>query len=347
MKTDARDIDEQRLAQALNAEYGLRITSLDFVPKGEDAYVYFGQGADGGGYSSSGGQYFIRAQSAARADPLERVYQVTNALHVRYGLSQVIAPYATRRGAFTIKHDGYRIAVFPLIRGRTLYDQGASNADLAQAASVVAALHQCDAAGDFPQLARETFGDPFKGPVLRALQAAENPVPGAPTFRRRMTRLLQSERADILATLEKIEQLGAKARELTTDWVLTHGDPNLDNLLKDEEGQIFLTDWGEIGVGPPERDMFAFTGEGFAAFLRPYALARTSVALHRDVFAFYFYRWALQEIADYATRILFSSLGPEEDEHAWAELQPYLPIRHDLIAEGLAELQAVLDSVLG
>jgi aminoglycoside phosphotransferase (APT) family kinase protein len=160
-------------------------------------------------------------------------------------------------------------------------------------------------------------------------------------------RLLQAEQTDILATFVKMDQSGVRAKALSTDWVLTHGDPNLDNLLKDGHGQLHLTDWGEIALGPPERDLFAFTGEGFEAFLRTYKRLRQHVVLHAEIFAFYFYRWTMQEIADYATRILFERRGQVEDEHAWAELQPYLPIRHDHIAQGLRELQAVLERVLG
>ncbi len=143
-----------------------------------------------------------------------------------------------------------------------------------------------------------------------------------------------------------MDEMADRARQLTGDWVLTHGDPNLDNFLKDKAGRLHLTDWGEVALGPPERDLFMFTGESFEIFLRPYVRVRTDVALHPEIFAFYFYRWTMQEIADYTARILFGDMGPVEDEHAWAELQPYLPIQHDSIALSVQALKEVLERVL-
>jgi spectinomycin phosphotransferase len=338
LKTDTRDINKQQLAWAINAAYGLDLLSLTFIPKGEDAYAYVGR-------TSDGVRYFIRAQTASRAGPLERVYDITHALHTRFGLSAVVAPLPTRRGTYTLNHGSYVVAIFSFIQGRTLYDQGVSDADLAQAAHIVAGLHNSSAALDMPSLQRETFGNPFETPIQQALQAIDAPAPRPNTYQRRVIHQLAVERADLLATLEQMRQLGERARGLATDWVLTHGDPNLDNLLKDEQSQLHLTDWGEVALGPPERDLFAFTGKGFKIFLQPYLRARKRVQLHGEIFAFYFYRWTVQEIADYTTRILFHSLGEQEDEHAWVELQPYLPVRHSHIAQGVQALRTVLERV--
>jgi len=338
LKTDTRDIDKQQLARAINAAYGLDLASLTFIPKGEDAYAYVGQASDGA-------HYFIRAQAASRAGPLEPVYAITHALQTRFGLRAVVAPLPTRRGTYTLNHGSYVVAIFAFIQGRTLYDQGVSDSDLSQAAHVMASLHNSSAAQDIPSLQRETFENPFAPPIRQALQAIDVPPHRTNTYQRRVIHLLAAERADLLATLDKMRQLGTRARELTTDWVLTHGDPNLDNLLKDERSRLHLTDWGEVALGPPERDLFAFTGAGFETFLQPYVRARKQIRLHPEVFAFYFYRWTVQEIADYTTRILFHSLGEREDEHAWVELQPYLPVRHSQIAQGVQALRTVLELV--
>jgi aminoglycoside phosphotransferase (APT) family kinase protein len=341
MKTDTHDIDKQQLLEIINHEYGLGITSICFVPKGEDAYAYVAEGV------TESERYFIRAQDAYRARMLEPVYEITHELHNGCSLSSVVAPLATQLGAFTICCDGYTVAVFEFIAGCTLYDQEASDGDLAQAATIMAALHQNVAARDFRNLQYEAFENPFRVPITRALDILGGLAPDAGEVQSQLARLLHAEQADIRATLVKMDQLGIRAQELATDWVLTHGDPNFDNFLKDEDGELHLTDWGEIALGPPERDLFAFTGDGFDVFLRSYKCARKQVVLCAEVFAFYIYRWAMQEIADYSTRILFESNGRLADEHAWEELQPYLPIQHDAIAQGLRELQTVLDRVLG
>jgi aminoglycoside phosphotransferase (APT) family kinase protein len=124
--------------------------------------------------------------------------------------------------------------------------------------------------------------------------------------------------------------------------VVTHGDPNWANFLVAPQGAIYLTDWGELALGPRERDLMSFTGEHFDAFVPAYLEQSRPIRLHRLLFSFYLYRWAMQEIADYATRILRPETTPDEAEHAWAELQPYLPVPHEEIEAGLATVMATL-----
>ena len=80
--------------------------------------------------------------------------------------------------------------------------------------------------------------------------------------------------------------------------------------------------------------------------MRHYTREYGPLALHEPVVTFYAYRWVVQEIADYTTRILFHNTDPAEDEHDWAELQPYLPVRHDDIAATVRRTMAIVDLVL-
>jgi aminoglycoside phosphotransferase (APT) family kinase protein len=182
---------------------------------------------------------------------------------------------------------------------------------------------------------RETFENPFASAIRRALIAATWLDPWANEYQRRLQQLLLAERDGVLALLETLEQLRTELSALTTDRVLTHGDPNLANILVDGSGNLHLIDWGELAVGPPERDLFMFTDKT-EEFLSHYLTTSGRLRFHGQLIRFYHYRWAAQEIADYSTRILFGKATEQEDEHAWAELQPYLPVRH-------AEIEAAVD----
>ena len=340
MKLDTSGIDRAQLCRLLNAEYGLHVASATFLPKGEEAYGYVAE-------EPGGTRHFVRAQRAADVATLESVFAVTSALRMQCGLSPVVAPYPNRRGTFTCQHDGYVVAVFPFIEGATAYELGLSDEGLAQAAALVRALHASAGCIGGRLVHRETFENPFEAPILRALRLAEEPEPRANAYQQRVRRLLADERADLVATLATMRRLRDEARRLEFDWVPTHGDPNLDNFLVDARGDLHLVDWGEVALGPPERDLFFFTGERFEAVLALYAGATGTVRLHEPLFAFYTYRWTLQEIADYATRILFRNVDPDEDRHAWEELAPYLPIRHEVIQADLRAIGQVIRQVSG
>jgi len=335
MLTERDDIDKQLLLRAIDDAYGLGLHTIAFVPKGQEAYTYVAKAADGAAY-------FVRLQPADKARELERVYPILHQLQRE--LSQVLAPLVTRTGRSTIRLGDELVAVFPFVEGVTLWQRGATPSDIQAAVSIIARLHATRLPEHVP---REQFDNPFEQPIRHALDLALSSRSSWPPLQLEACRLLAAEHSDILRSLELLDRLGQQARLHVQESVPTHGDPNRDNFLEDVQGTLYLTDWGELAAGPPERDLTHFTGELFEVALRRYISVRPLKALDIDAFAFYEYRWSMQEIADYTTRLLFSELGPTEDEHAWAELQRYLPIRHADIADGMEEIRRVIDAVLG
>lgn len=233
MKTDSQHIDKQQLLDTINTEYGLHITSITFVPQGEEAFTYIGQ-------KHSTHRYFIRVQPTASAANLERVYPILYTLHHQHGVSSVVAPYMTRSNTLVVVYRDYLVGVFPYIEGKTLYQHGASETDIQEVATLLARVHQLPLT--VPALHKEHFDNPFKAPILRALAAAGTPSSAQTVLQRKVCHLLLAEQADIVATLERMDQLQVQAQSLVSAWVLTHGDPNRDNFLKDQQGRLHLTD---------------------------------------------------------------------------------------------------------
>jgi spectinomycin phosphotransferase len=341
MKIDRFGIDPEQLRQHVNDEYGLAMTSLSFLPKGEEvgSANYLSEGQDGE-------RFLIKAQDAADRTRLETVYEILNAVRVRAGLEQVVAPIRNRGGSFTFHMGSRAVAVFPYVEGISIWDSGRSldGEGWARAARMMAGLHRSPLSLEDELLQgapRETFENPFAVAIRRALIAATWLDPWANAYQRRVRQLLLAERDGVLALLETLEQLRMELSVLTTDQVLTHGDPNLANILVDASGNLHLIDWGELAVGPPERDLWMFTDKP-QDFLRSYLATYGRLRLHGQLIRFYHFRWAAQEIADYSTRILFGKATEAEDEHAWEELQPYLPVRFVDIEAGVNDAAAAV-----
>ena len=97
-----------------------------------------------------------------------------------------------------------------------------------------------------------------------------------------------------------------------TPLVLTHGEPNGGNVLRVNDGRLYLIDWGDLAYGPPERDWSQMSGLGLDLPIRP-AFGR-----------FYELRWVLSEVAEYVARFAAPHAGSAEDEDKWNELGRYL-----------------------
>lgn len=310
MQFDTSGIDRAALAREVGVRYGISVAGLAFVPKGEDAY----------GFADEGHRVFVRAQAGAM---LKEPYEVAAALREEGGVRAVLAPLRGLDGTLSFRFGCFTVAIFPFIYGPSLWEMLPTDRPIAEAAAVIAQVHA--ARLQRPPARRERFENPFADRIRQALGA--RPARGS----RRATdvwRLLATERESVLELLNDLDRLGAQCRGLPLRWVVTHGDPNLANFLVDRHGGLHLTDWGEVALGPVERDLFFFTGDRFELALRRYG----PVPLHEEAFAFYQWRWCVQEVADYTTRLLFGHGDPADAEHDWEKLAPYLPIRREALA---------------
>lgn len=339
MRVEARDIDHAELSRLLSIEYHLERTALWFLPKGEDAYGYLAE--------AGGNKYFVRLQPVNRSAGLEAALAGVLRIREKCEIPEIVAAVRTRHGAMTCAYRSYLVTLFPFAAGRTAWDAGITKAQLANAAHVLARIHDCDAAG-LPGLPVEAFHTPFATAIRHWLnETASDARRAVDSPRREATELLACENDELLTTLDRLEGLGERLQHYDNQLVLTHGDPNLDNWILDGEDGVHLIDWGELALGPPERDLCAFAGEHFKAFLRAYASRREALKLSLEAFEFYFYRWTFQEIADYGSRVLADDGDAIEKEHAWAELQRYMPVRHRSIAEDLERLRCDAGEILG
>jgi spectinomycin phosphotransferase len=319
MKYDTSGISLGNLAAHLTATYEVPISDLRFSPQGEEAFNYIATEA-------RGERFFVRVQPNGLNDRLESNYAAVAAIGSDCGIPALLVPCHTKAGRFTSRLESFTIVMFPFIAGTTAYETTISDADWKQSAEIIAALHGSERCCDVPILARETFDNPFAAPIRSALQRTASATPPRSTYQ-----------------LRRMRDLGSAARRLAPELVPTHGDPNLANILIAADGSLHLTDWGELAWGPRERDLTSFTEvdsvfaeERFEAFLRRYLELSGPMRLHGALFAFYAYRWVVQEIADYTGRILNGPSDVDEEMHAWQELQPYLPTDHAAIERGLA-----------
>jgi spectinomycin phosphotransferase len=335
MKVEPSAISRTALAAHLRSTYGLPITAITFTPRGEDACAYHAM-------AFGGEQYFVRVERGTQDDRLEDVSVVLATLRANCGIAAVVAPLRTTEGRFTSQIAQHTLAVFPFIEGTTAFDTRVSDTQWRQIGEIIAALHTSSDRCDMSKLPQETFANSFAAPIAQALQRATSSFSPTSIEQTQVVALLREQRADLEATLRRFHRLGALARLLAPPPVPTHGDPNLANVLIDTTGALHLIDWGELALAPRERDLTFFTGERFAAFLEAYLERAGCARLHQELVTFYLYRWVLQEIACYSSRILFEPSDEQEQAYAWEELQPYLPVPHASIVAGLEAVRQAL-----
>jgi hypothetical protein len=231
-------------------------------------------------YVYSDGVLFVRLQQTSEA--LEAAMRALRDLPLDF----VLKPFDT------LAFGRYLAAVFPFVRGRVL-----GPGELYRAGLCLAELHRAN----LPGLRREAFAHPF-APALQRVAASG---------------LLDRPRVEAVRRLA--ERMAVLGEELRGDnFVVTHGDPNTHNWLVEDDGRVWLCDWGGIALGPRERDLFAFAESHLQE-----AWAGYGGKPDERVLDLYRQRWVLQEIADYGTRLLDPHCPAADQAHARAEFARY------------------------
>ncbi len=340
-------IDRARLIETIRDVYELPVEGLVFVPVGYAAACYTVRCA-------GGVQCFLKLwpdMRAGRASPVrpDVVLPLTRALHERDLLPRVPYPVPTRDGALWADFAGDPFAVFPFLTGRTpppWPDWPSALRD--ELARTVTAIHRATPALTDVLPPREAFAVPFKADLLGGLAAIERIGPRARPGLRALRHLMRPRRDEILAQLARLHGLQRAVRALSGPFVLCHTDIGRDNLLIDDRGALYVLDWDDATVAPPEHDLQAALGddggEGLGRFLDIYGAAGGAPSLHLEHFAFYLLRRYLGDMTARLLRVLTENTTAAQDEDALGGIEMWGFAQWSALDETLAVVAATLRS---
>ena len=300
-------VDRGRLLESVRAAYGLAAEELTFVPEGYVAACYAVQ-------CTRNERYFLKlwpntvvgSEGAAR---LAASLALVRALYERRLLTNVPYPLPTREGALSATFAGSPFAVFPFLPGRVApHWPGLTQTVRDEFARVLAAIHRATPALADVLPRREIFDVSFEGDLLAdltavaALESHERPA------LIELAELIVPRRPEILTQLDRLHRLQDVVRRLDGPLVLCHTDMGGENLLIDDRNRLFVLDWDDATVAPPEHDLQSglqsSLGEGFESFLRVYLASGGNGHLSLDHFAFYLLRRNLGDMAVRFHRLL-------------------------------------------
>ena len=258
------DIPHDRIVASVGRHYGLRLTTLAFLPLGQDALAWSYRGT-----TADAAAYFVKLRLG-----------VTNqaGLHVpRYladhGVPQVVAPIATRTDRLWCDVDGFTLMLYPFIKGSTGMDHGLQEQHWVSYGAALREIHSTSIA---PELARHLTREPFTSTVastwpgvsrwtdvVRALDALIAKGALTEPFERDLAAFWQGKRAEIEALVDRFETLGQLLRSNSPALVLCHSDIHPNNVLIDREDRFWIVDWDDALLAPKECDlMFGVGGLG-------------------------------------------------------------------------------------
>jgi spectinomycin phosphotransferase len=164
--------------------------------------------------------------------------------------------------------------------------------------------------------------------LLQLLDRQADVTHGATHGAQDLQDLLLAQGAHILAYLKRLEVLGATARESSRTSVVCHTDLHGGNLMVDDAGKLYIVDWENAILAPPEHDLFMFAGdERFRTIFVPsYEAGLARMKLDAGLLSFYTYRRVLEDLTAYFARIWQGDGGAMRDQADLEEIREYLTI---------------------
>ncbi|MFF4880643.1 phosphotransferase enzyme family protein [Micromonospora sp. NPDC000668] len=240
----------------VRADFGLDLTTMDEVTHGADqhARLWLARAADGA-------RYAVKLSGGGTPAGL-----VVTAHLAGQGVPGIPAPLRTRDGRLCGDRDGRRLSVVPWVSDHRALDGPMTEAHWRTYGELLAAVHAV----------------PVTDELMRLLPAGGAAYPAIVAGTRAMAeRLRAPDPADpagpLLAELAGVwsavaDRVSALTREVERraadpagPVVVCHGDPHLGNLLLGPDGQVWLIDWDDAVLAPPECDLMFVIG-GVLAF---------------------------------------------------------------------------------
>jgi spectinomycin phosphotransferase len=290
------NLSDDQIISALQHSYALVITSLDFLPIGNDASAWVYR------VDTDAQAYFLKVKKGLVYQPSLLVPHHLKA----QGVNQVVAPLPTVTGDLSAALDPFRLILYPFIHGESAMERGLSLDQWTTFGTILKQIHATTLPDELlVQMQHEKFAlNPQWLRVIQQLQDTVQTTVFDDRFAWELAAFWKDKHAEIGAIVDRAKALGRSLQHKPLDIMLCHADIHTANILVDKAGQLFIVDWDQPVIAPKERDlMFVVEGtvEEETAFFQGYG----ETEIDPLTLAYYRYEWVVQEFGDYGERVFF------------------------------------------
>jgi spectinomycin phosphotransferase len=304
------DIQDQHIITCLQANYGLQVARLTFLPLGADVNTAVYRVETGEGTA-----YFLKLRIGNFDEAAVAVPQFLRA----QGLPAIIAPLETRTGQPWVDLDAFKMILYPFIEGKDGYEVALSERQWQDFGAALKGVHTAQVPPALARLIpRETFSPKGREMVKSFQVQVEETTFNDPTAAK-LAAVMQEKRGDITRLVARGDALGAALQARSLEFVLCHCDVHAGNLLIGADGALYLVDWDNPGFAPKERDLnlvggcATWPGPKEALFYQGYG----QTEIDRMALAYYRCEHAIQDIAAYCQQLLLTDAGGEDREQGF------------------------------
>ncbi len=300
-------LSDQRIIDCLRTYYGIKVTTLTFLPLGADinALVYKAEAHDQL-------SYFVKLKRGHHHDIGITIVELLHSA----GIQQIILPVKTTHGHRTQLIDDCTIIVYPFIEGQNGFDRALTGEQWITLGKTLRQVHEIDVPSSIKhQIRRETYSSKWRD-IVRSLYTYIETEPIGDEITLKLWAFMKENALAIHRLIDRAEQLAKVLENESPKFVLCHSDIHGGNVLIDEKNTIYIVDWDDPIMAPKERDLM-FIGGGVAnvwnksheeaLFYKGYG----KIEINKTILAYYRHERIVEDIALYGQYLLLTVSGGE------------------------------------
>jgi|GEM_PF-999764 hypothetical protein len=277
---------DDHIRKLIEEQYGLAIESLVEAPRQFVAETFI--------LNCSDIRYFCKiVDKPLFIPPIIESLPVINELYKK-GLERLNYPIPTRKGELYLQKDGSLIVLFNYIDAEQSEDY-----DFYSFGRLISTLHSATSKIDVTT-AKEDFDYRYAESFEKQLNnivESDSADRITQSLRTLLIKYLDEVRHDYANFLDLSQQLKAGEHKM----VITHGDPGGNTLVKSPT-DLYLIDWDNILLAPPERDTWFFQHE--SEFIRGYQSINSNYQIDHRLSHFFTYNRYFEDLVEYFAEIL-------------------------------------------
>jgi spectinomycin phosphotransferase len=307
MTTEKPDLQDTKLADFLNYQYGLQVVEIAFLPIGyENTVVYRVVTGDKT-------PYFVKLK---RDIFDEALVTVPLFLHER-GVRQLIAPIATRNRQLWTHLDDFHVILYPFIEGHNAFKVALTDRQWFDFGAALRKIHTAVVPQELSsRLQHETYSPQWREMMKMLQERAEQDAFDDPVAAQ-LVEFMTANADEIRYLVQRAEQLSLVLQAQKPEFVLCHSDIHAGNILIDANDSLYIVDWDNPILAPKERDLM-FVGGGVggiwysareeALFYKGYGRTQINPA----ALAYYRFERIVQDIAPRVQQLLSTDAGGKD-----------------------------------
>ncbi len=307
------DIQNEIITVCLQAEYGLRVVQIEFLPLGADhnTAVYRV-------IADNGTPFFLKLRSGVFDDLSVELPRFLS----EQGIEQIIAPETTLSGHLLVRLDGFTLILYPFIEGGDAYQVDLTNHHWLVFGSALKRIHTVSLPKALEtRIQKEQYSSYWRMAVISFLNTFDQKSSGD-SVAIQVAELLKTKRVEILDLIDRAERYAGILQSRPQNPVLCHSDLHAGNVFIGDNGELYFVDWDNPILAPKERDlMFPGGGQGFTGHMRQeeetlFYRGYGQTLIDPVALSYYRFERIIQDIAAYCEQLLLSNEGGQDREQS-------------------------------